>query len=237
MQRYFGLKKEGEYLYLDENDLYHIKTVMRMKENDLVEIVYDNHVYISSLKNINKNIKFKIEKIEDTTNSIKPYVTLIIPVLKERKLDLIFQKGTELGVDEFILCPMTRCMVKLENKKTDSKLLRWLNICKEASEQSKRVSIPSVKIVSNFNEIYSLPGVNFTCSTQEKYNNIKKTLKSLKNCDRINLVIGPEGGLTPLEETCLEENNFEKITLGNQIMRVETVPLFLMSIINYEYME
>ena len=30
---------------------------------------------------------------------------------------------------------------------------------------------------------------------------------------------------------------FVNATLGNRIMRVETVPLFIMSIVNYEYME
>lgn len=52
-----------------------------------------------------------------------------------------------------------------------------------------------------------------------------------------NVVIGPEGGLEEQEEKRLEELEFIPITLGNRIMRVETVPLFMMSVINYEYME
>ena len=39
-----------------------------------------------------------------------------------------------------------------------------------------------------------------------------------------------------LEEE-LNKMGFDSITLGNRIMRVETVPLFLLSIINYEFME
>lgn len=237
MQRYFSTKKEDDYFYLEENDLYHIKTVMRMQKQDLVEIVYNNSVYICSLEYCDKIIKFKIiKRVENSTNNL-PYVTLIIPYLKENKIDLILQKGTEMGVSEFILCPMTRSVVKIESKKLDGKLSRWKKICKEASEQSKRVNIPNLKIVDNIKDLESLDGICLTCSTQEKVKTIKNVLKSHENCDRINLVIGPEGGLTDEEESILEQIHFTKITLGNMIMRVESVPLFLMSVINYEYME
>ena len=62
-------------------------------------------------------------------------------------------------------------------------------------------------------------------------------MKNVKTCDKINLVIGPEGGLDELEEEMLNKMGFESITLGNRILRVETVPLFLLSVINYEFME
>ena len=51
------------------------------------------------------------------------------------------------------------------------------------------------------------------------------------------MLIGPEGGISPNEEEILKNNGFIPVSLGNRIMRVETVPLYLMSIINYEYME
>lgn len=237
MQRYFGIKKEGDYLFLNKDDLYHIKTVMRMNSKDLVEIVYDNKVNISQIEENNNDIKFKIIKIVENISLNKPYIALIIPILKETKMDLILQKGTEMGVDEFIICPMERCVVKLESKKIESKLSRWTRICKEASEQSKRTNIPNMKIINNLKDLEHIQGVSFTCSTQEKEKTLKKALKSHRNCDRMNLVIGPEGGLSTKEEEVLNSINFERITLGNLIMRVETVPLYLTSAINYEYME
>ena len=58
-----------------------------------------------------------------------------------------------------------------------------------------------------------------------------------RNCDTINIVIGPEGGLSNEEEDYLNNIGYDSVTLGKRIMRVESVPLFLLSIINYEYME
>ena len=58
-----------------------------------------------------------------------------------------------------------------------------------------------------------------------------------KMCDKINVVIGPEGGLSKKEEEMLKHLGFESVSLGPRILRVETVPLFILSILNYEYME
>lgn len=237
MQRYFSNKINNNYLYLNDDDIYHIKKVMRMSNDDNVEIVYDNKLYITKIEDINNNIKFKIIDNLDYKKINTPIVTLIIPFLKETKIDLILQKATEMGVSNFILCPMERSMVKMDLKKIDNKIIRWNRICKEASEQSKRTNIPNIKIVAKIDELKNLDGHNFTCSTQEKENNIKKVLKNVGICDKINLVIGPEGGISPKEEMFLNSIGFKSISLGNLIMRVESVPLFLMSIINYEYME
>ena len=62
-------------------------------------------------------------------------------------------------------------------------------------------------------------------------------MKNNSSCDKIFLAIGPEGGISPKEEELLEKKGFLKITLGSQIMRVETVPIFLASIIKYEFTE
>jgi len=51
------------------------------------------------------------------------------------------------------------------------------------------------------------------------------------------IVVGPEGGLSTSEEDELNSLGFVSITLGKRIMRVETVPIFILSILNYELME
>ena len=48
MQQYFGISKKDNNLYLNNDELNHIKNVMRMKENDEVIIVYEGKSYICS---------------------------------------------------------------------------------------------------------------------------------------------------------------------------------------------
>ena len=51
---------------------------------------------------------------------------------------------------------------------------------------------------------------------------------------KIGIVIGPEGGIDKEEINKFKENNVKIITLGNRILRTETVALNMLSIIMYE---
>lgn len=236
VQRYFSNKLENNKFELKSDDLYHILTVMRMKTGDSIEVVYNKEVYICNLDISNNNvdviIKFKEEKKElETIEKV-----LIIPLLKENKMDLIFQKSTELGIDKIIPVIMERSIIKLDKDKELKKVERWNKICKEASEQSKRVNIPIVTEVKTLKELDNIDGIKLVCSTKEKDNTIKKFLRNNKDHNKINIVIGPEGGISPKEEEYLNSIGFESVSLGNNIMRVETVPIYILSVINYENM-
>ena len=58
MQRYFSSNIKNNKFILNNDDLYHIKTVMRMKINDLIEVIYNNELYICHLDDEN------IEKVK-----------------------------------------------------------------------------------------------------------------------------------------------------------------------------
>lgn len=232
MQRYFSKEKNENTLVLSSEDLYHIKVVMRMKDNDKIEVIYNNELYICSINNDKATI---LEKKDDKSDLLD--ITLVIPLLVENKMDLILQKSTELGVKKIIPVIMERSKIKLDKDKYDKKVIRWNKICKEAAEQSKRLDIPEVTNIMEFKDIIDIDGNKLVCSTNKNINFIKKFLINHKKCDRIILVIGPEGGLSVKEEEYLVSNGYERISLGNLIMRVETVPLYLLSVINYENME
>lgn len=237
MQRYFAKSKEDHNFILNNDDIRHIKTVMRMKQNDEILVVFEKKTYLCAIIDNQSELQAKIKEEIFTVEEQMPKVSLVIPVLKEQKMDYIFQKATELGVDEFIPFYAERSVVKEKSEKQDKKLERWKRIVKEASEQSHRNTIPNIEKIASLNEIIKLNGINVVCSTVEKNKKLKNILKTMTKCDRINLVIGPEGGLSINEESKLIDNGFIPVTFGNRVFRVETVPLFIMSIVNYEFME
>ena len=231
MQRYFSKEKKDNTFILSNEDLYHIKTVMRMKE-EFIEVVYNNSLYLCKLdKDYNVNIEKQIEQI----NNKKVKFILCIPLLQEQKMSFVLQKATELGVDYIVPFYAVRSKVKLDLKE-DKKIIRWNKIVKEASEQSKRLDIPIISNVKKISEL-NFEGLKILCSTKEKINNIKNEIKNNLNYDTIVMVIGPEGGLSNLEEEQLNKIGFKSVSLGEQILRVETVPIYLLSILNYELME
>ena len=235
MQRYFATKKVENNFILDDKDLHHIKNVMRMKDNDNIEVVFDEKLYKCK---INYNNTVDITIIEEIISSINrnTKISIIVPVLKENKMDFILQKSTELGVDEIIPIITERTLVKL-NDKENKKLERWNRICKEASEQSMRLNIPKITNVKKINDLNNIEGLKIVCSTQPNSISLKKVLQTNSNYDHLFIIIGPEGGLSINEEKKLNEFGFISTSLGHNILRVETVPLTILSMINYENME
>ena len=231
MQRYFAKNIKENKIILSNSDMHHIKNVMRMKENDKVEVVYDKKIYLCNLDN---NLELHIESVIDEDKELPKEIIAIIGLVKEQKMDLVLQKLTELGVSKIIPVNMERSIVKLDTKKEDKKLIRWNTICKEASEQSKRNTIPIVTNVINFKDIINVEAdLKLCCSVSEKDNIISNYLSN-NNYNSVSFVIGPEGGLTLKEENYLKENNYNLVSLGSLVFRMETACIYMASILNYE---
>ena len=175
MQRYFSSKKENNLFTLSSNDMYHIKKVMRMKPNDTIEVVYDESLYICTL---DSDYNVVISDYINKDNAKTKHITLCIPLLSDQKFSFILQKATELGVDEIIPVMTNRSIAKIND--VDKKLTRWNSICKEASEQSKRLDIPSISTIKKIDDL-SISGLKIVCSTKENLKTIKNVLQNNTN--------------------------------------------------------
>lgn len=105
MQRYFAQKREGNTFLLKEEDYYHIFRVMRGKELDEIEVVFENCVYLCVLKQVSTTPKIEIVRTLEVGEKEREMI-LCIPYLKETKLDFYFTKGNGNGSDEvyFLSC-------------------------------------------------------------------------------------------------------------------------------------
>lgn len=231
MQQYYAKDKKDNTLYLDSNDLNHIKNVMRMKVNDEVICVYDKSSYICSLNN--DLLSCEIKSVFKSSEDLAPFV-VYVPLLSEEKMSFVLQHGTELGVTKFVVVEYSHCKYKLPKKEYEKKLTRWNKIIKEASEQSYRIDKPILDSIIDVKNIDSICNVNIMCSLDKSdVKNICQVLTT-KNCnDTISLVFGPEGGLSKDEEDFLVTKGFTKTSLGKDVLRTETVPLMIASILKY----
>lgn len=231
MQQYFAKSRKDNTMYLKESDLNHISRVMRMKENDKIIVVHDESSYVCSL---NKDL-LSCEIVDVFKDNEKyPMFLVYVPFLQDDKMSYIFKHGTELGITDFVVVEYERCKYKLPKKDYEKKLLRWNKIIKEASEQSYRIHKPNLEKIISVKDIESIANVNIVCSLDKT--DVKKICKVLttENCnDTISLVFGPEGGLSKNEEDVLSDKGFIKTSLGNDVLRTETVPLMIASILKY----
>ena len=237
MQRYFAKDKKQEYLILELSDLHHIKNVMRNKEGDSIECIYQERLYICQIQDCNSpEVKIIEEKTENNENHID--IAIAIALVKEQKMDLILQKLTELGISTIIPLQMEHSIVKLDATKFQKKKERWEKICKEAAEQSKRNRIPTIMNLTTIKQLQDCSfDQKFICSTRNQQNLINNYLQRNSSCAKMIFVIGPEGGISPKEEEQLENFGFLPISLGKRIMRVETAAIYVASIANFCSME
>ena len=230
-------------IIIDGEDVNHIKNVLRLEIGTSIKICDKEKVinYISKISKINNdNIECEIieEVSSDTEKNVELHIYQGLP--KADKMELIIQKGTELGISKFIPVKLSRCIVKLDGKDEIKKIDRWNKISEVAAKQSGRDMIPkvrnieSVKNIANQVNDYDLFLVAYE---NEKENYIKNELleiKPKKDTYKIAVVIGPEGGIDEQEIDILKDAGAHIISLGRRILRTETVALQVASIIMYE---
>ncbi len=225
------------------DDVKHIYKVLRLDEGE--EVVINNCLGVEYLGKINTITKTEvivdlIEKLDvDNESPIDIYLFQGLP--KSQKMDLIVQKGTELGVKEFLPVITSRVDVKLKGE--FKKLDRLNRIALEAAKQSKRTVIPTVSLPIEFNEVlnriddmdvflvpyenaenYGIKALTDELTEDNKIASIKK----------IGILVGPEGGFEQSEIDELKDKGAYIITLGNRILRTETAGFTTTSLIQYE---
>ena len=214
MQRYFCVKKDLDIFELSKENSYHVKTVMRMKLGSRVEIVYQDTCYLGEIIYLDEVVKVRL--------------------IKEEKMDLVLQKGVELGAYSFIPLRTRNSVIKINDD--SKKVLRWQKIVNDASRQAKRNIIPEVFNIMNLEDITKLNyDLKILCTVNELSMSLKNILQNNKRCGTMIIVIGPEGGFKKDEEDYLISHGFISTKLLDFVLRTETASIVALSMINYEY--
>ena len=224
----------GENAYIEGSDVNHIANVLRMKPGEeLLISVKGDRDYLCKIVDIETD-RVNLKVLESMEQRELPVnITLLQGIPKSDKLEMIIQKAVELGVSEIIPVKTKRVVVKIDEKKVDTKVNRWNAIAESAAKQSKRSIIPKVyepMSIDNALEIVKDFGVKLI--PYENADGIDKTRKILDNMDKtknIAVFIGPEGGFEESEVERIKNSGFEVITLGKRILRTETAGLALLS--------
>lgn len=223
-------------------DVNHIANVLRKQIGDTLNIcnTSTSENFLCQIEEIKKEeINCKIIEKKQSETEPNTYITIFQGLPKAEKMDLIIQKCTEIGVSNFVPVSMERCIVKLDNKTENKKIFRWQKIAETAAKQSGRDIIPKVENLINLKKVCNLIkkyDIVLLAYENEKDYTLKMALNNIKNKDnaKIGIIIGPEGGITTEEVKELIEAGAIKITLGNRILRTETVGISMASIVLYE---
>ena len=210
---------------LDKPQSYYLSKVMRMNEGQSFSLFNHGGEWEAKIQSINKGIiEFLIVKKLRSANTEKEIWLAFAPI-KLNYLNLMIQKGTEIGVTKFIPILTERTIVRKINEKRINKIIV------EASEQSNRIKVPSLDKLIKFDNFLDLnQKVNIIFGDLNTNN--KKI--EIKNKDPICILIGPEGDFSVNErKKILELKNILPVKINNNILRSETAAISLISIINF----
>lgn len=161
-------------------------------------------------------------------------VTLILGLLKGRGLDVVLQKATELGVSDVRPVVTARTIGAVPDERIAGRVQRWQRICGEAARQCGRVAVPRVHEPELLQVALGreLPqGARWVLWEGERVRSMRQEVLGRESLSSCAVVVGPEGGLTAAEVQACERAGFVPVTLGPRILRAETVPLAVLSIL------
>ena len=232
---------QGKKIIITGKDVNHIKNVLRMKIGEELSVSngVDGKEYRGIIEEfLEEEVICSLAFVKEDGVELPSKVYLYQGLPKADKMELIIQKAVELGVYEIIPVATKRAVVKLDEKKSKSKISRWQAISEAAAKQSKRAIIPTVADVLSFKEALKdcqkaeIKVIPYELA--EGMDKTKEIISNLKPGQDVAIFIGPEGGFDDGEIEAAIGTGVVPVTLGKRILRTETAGFTILSWIMYQ---
>ncbi len=211
----------GQSIVLSPDAAKHLIKVLRRQVGDEVVLFNgDGLNYSGELTEISSKAHCEIQLKEAEPSAVESPigVHLIQAIARGERMDWVIQKAVELGVREITPVFSERVGVKLDPARATQRQKRWQTIVLSACEQSGRATIPQVHAPMALTDWRPRPeGSAFFLDPQASNRLIDQAQPS--TCE---LVVGPEGGLSPAECEDLSRQGLTGIRLGARVLRTET---------------
>lgn len=226
IRRFYSKNKKGGAFIIDGEEAHHAIKVLRYKVGYLLT-VFDGtgKDYNCTVREVGKDyLVAGIDSVEENDTEHKVKLHLYQGLAKLDKMEFIIQKAVELGVSE-----ITPVITARSEK--DTKLEKLEKIAINAAKQCGASKLTKINKPIYFQEI---PADTLTIFAYEgeKTRDLKEV--TLGRFQKINLVIGAEGGFTEDEAQAICEKGALSVSLGKRILRTETAGIVLSSIILYK---
>ncbi|MDE5866124.1 MAG: 16S rRNA (uracil(1498)-N(3))-methyltransferase, partial [Lachnospiraceae bacterium] len=146
---------QGTRIVITGNDVNHIKNVLRMKIGEEIAVSngVDGKEYRCGIEEFKEGeIICGLRFIKEADVELPSKIYLFQGIPKSDKMEMIVQKAVELGVYEIIPVSAARSIVRFDEKKAKSRIIRWQGIAEAAAKQSRRAVIPEVKGVMSMRD-------------------------------------------------------------------------------------
>ncbi len=224
--RYFYVPRKdinGNKVYILGQEYLHLYRVLRKRKGDMIKVVDGEGGEYSVLltKTDDGFAEGEIIERRRKPNEIPFDLAFACGILRGERMELLIEKGTELGVNRFFPLLTERTLPD----PGEAKIERWRKIAISAMKQSRRSILPKIENPMNLREF---------CKEVYDYdikillNEKSKKKPEIKGGDirKSVIVAGPEGSLKEEEIDYLRKEGFIEWNLGLRTLRTETALLF-----------
>ncbi len=224
----------GNETEISGRDAHHIIDVLRLKAGDWL-VLSDGGGRSFRAKIRSAEAKKVVAVIEAEIAGAQPANSpaLAFAVIKHDRSEWIIQKAVELGCRHIVPFYCSRTVPKYSS--AEKKIGRWREIAMEAAKQSGLPFVPQVDLPCDFEKLCEL-FANYEKTILfwegETHEGLRSVVSGLRS--QLLLVIGPEGGFEESEVARSKAAGAETVSLGRQILRVETAAIVALALVQYE---
>lgn len=211
---------------LPEQAAHHAARVLRLQVGDRISVFNglggEGEARITDIGK--RNVSLEIGDWHAVERESPLQVTLAQAISAGEKMDFTLQKAVELGIGNIQPLASERSVVRLSGERAEKRVAHWQGVVVAACEQSGRNHVPGVAPIRPMLDWLGEqdgPGLRLMLSPTAEVG-----LRDLpKPTGKITLLIGPEGGLSPMEAEAAQRYGFTPVRLGVRVLRTETAAL------------
>jgi len=222
---------------LTDSELHHLRNVLRLKEGDRVTLFDDQGQEYEGVIQCLSPSAAEVSLLHSSPSSSPPFSLILAQgLLKGRKMDLVVEKATELGVGCILPFVSSFTVASLPSARQKERIARWQRIALSAAKQCGRKEIPRIEEPAPFTDLLSLvPQDTPKLLLWEKEGQalLKDVARDFPSLSSLLLVVGPEGGLSAEEVAFARTQGFLIVSLGRRILRAETAGIVAVALCQF----
>jgi 16S rRNA (uracil1498-N3)-methyltransferase len=240
MRRFFFTPDDrvGDKVTLCQKESHHIRKVLRLHPGEKIELFDGSEtLYNAEIVELGKNVQLRIIFSKRIDLRQKSELWLGQGVVKTKKMELLLQKCTELGVNGFTPFISSRCQGNLveQSRQKDE---RWRRIIHEACKQCFRPQPMTLFGLQSFEEVTAKISsdhdmLKLLFWEKEREISLVDFSADIKSCPAVKLLFGPEGGFTASEVEAARLAGWQTVGLGERILRAETAAMAAVAIVQH----
>ena len=211
---------------------HHLGRVLRAEAGQLYELSDGKVAWLARIERAGRD-EVTFELVEPIASRAATFqATLLLSIVKFDSFEWALEKATELGVHTIVPLAAARsekALLQAAEKRSE----RWKKILLEASQQSRRISMPVLTGVEKPSAAFARASVVKLVLSERVGARSMREILPAAGASQVTLAIGPEGGWTDEEFAAAASAGFHEAALGNLILRTETAVIAALAGLNY----